>query len=130
MSDRMKIGLGLLAIATLGLWVFVLDQSPTPRGDVSFCEGLEHEPLLEAIKRKGVQRVQPSPSLSNTLWVFVGPTWQELPLADKKALDEKVRCLALSINEEGEPTWRSAYYDDTSGNLVALSSRQYGFRLK
>lgn len=130
MSERMKVGLGLLAVAALGLWVFVLDRSPTPRGDVSFCEGREHESLLEAIKQKGVQRIQPSPSLSNTLWVFVGPTWRELPLRDKEALDEKVRCLALSTNEEGEPTWRAAYYDDTSGNLVALSSRQYGFRLK
>ena len=79
---------------------------------------------------QGIRGTSRPPSLSNLLWVHVGPRWRALPLAEKQALDKVVRCAATMLDDQGRPAWQAAYYDNTTGKIVALTSREYGFRLK
>lgn len=93
------------------------------------CDPQAATGMLDDLKQHGILRVQHPPSLSNLLWVHVGPTWHALTFEEKKSLDRTVRCLALTKDDKGQTTWRAAYYNDATGKLAALTSKQYGFRL-
>ncbi len=116
--------LSLVAV-TLALLVIVLYQTGSPQ-----CDPQAAEATLATYADKGIRGTSHPPSLSNLLWVHVGPRWHALPLAEKQALDQVVRCAATTLNDQGHPTWQAAYYDNATGKIVALTSRQYGFRLK
>ena len=96
----------------------------------SQCDPQAAEATLATSADQGIHGTSRPPSLSNLLWVHVGPRWHALPLAGKKRLDQVVRCAATTLDDQGHPTWQAAYYDTTAGTIVALTSRQYGFRLK
>ena len=94
------------------------------------CDPREAEAALATYAERGIHGTSHPPSLSNLLWVHVGPRWHALSLAEKRALDQAVRCAATTLDDQEHPTWQAAYYDNTTGKIVALTSRQYGFRLK
>lgn len=94
------------------------------------CDPQAAEAVLGTYAEKGIHGTSRPPSLSNLLWIHIGPRWHALPLAEKKTLDQVVRCAATTLDDRGQPTWQAAYYDNTTGKIVALTSRQYGFRLK
>ena len=96
----------------------------------SQCDPQAAEATLATYADQGIRSTSHPPSLSNLLWVHVGPRWHALPLAEKQALDKVVRCAATTLDDQGRSTWQAAYYDDTTGTIVALTSREYGFRLK
>ncbi len=96
----------------------------------SQCDPQTAEAMLTTYAGQGIQGTSHPPSLSNLLWVHVGPRWHALPLAEKHALDRVVRCAATTLDAQGQPTWQAAYYDNATGAIVALTSREYGFRLK
>ena len=118
----LPISLALVGLLLAALWVF---QSRVP-----VCDPQAAEAELGNSADKGIHGTNRPPSASNLLWVHVGPRWHTLPQVEKKALDKLVRCAATTIDEQGHPTWQAAYYDAASGEIAALSSRQYGFRLK
>lgn len=118
----LPIGLAAAGLLLAALWVF---QSRVPG-----CDPQAAEAALGDSADTGILGTNRPPSASNLLWVHVGPRWHALPRVEKEALDTLVRCAATTIDEQGEPTWQAAYYDATSGEIAALSSRQYGFRLK
>jgi hypothetical protein len=62
--------------------------------------------------------------------VFVEKAWHKLPENEKRAIDRVVRCAAQTIDENGQPVWQAAYYDQATGKLAGLTSRKWGFRLK
>ena len=114
-----------LVAASFVLLAIVVYRSGSPQ-----CDPAAAEATLATYAEKGIRGTSHPPSLSNLLWVHVGPRWHALPLAGKKALDQVVRCAATTLDDQGQPTWQAAYYDNATGNIVALTSRQYGFRLK
>ncbi len=109
---------------------FVLLAILVYRSGFSQCDPQEAEATLATYAEKGIHGTSHPPSLSNLLWVHVGPRWHALPLDEKQALDRVVRCAATRLDDRGHPTWQAAYYDNTTGTIVALTSREYGFRLK
>ncbi len=111
-------GLSLVLVAIVIYWSGPLQ-----------CDPQQAEATLTTLADQGVQGTSHPPSLSNLLWVHVGPQWHALSLAEKKTLDRVVRCAATTPDEQGRPTWQAAYYDNATGTIVALTSRQYGFRL-
>ena len=116
--------LSLLGV-TLVLLAIVVYWSGSPQ-----CDPQAAEAALGAYAEKGIHGTSRPPSLSNLLWVHVGPRWHALPLAEKHTLDRMVRCAATTLDDQGRPAWQAAYYDNTTGTIVALTSREYGFRLK
>lgn len=96
----------------------------------SQCDPQAAEAALATYADQGIRGTSRPPSLSNLLWVHVGPRWHALPLAEKQALDKVVRCAATTLDDRERPTWQAAYYDNATGTIVALTSREYGFRLK
>ena len=114
-----------LVAAGLVLTAIVVYRSGIPQ-----CEPQAAEATLATYAGQGIRGTSRPPSLSNLLWVHVGSRWHALPLAEKHALDKVVRCAATTRDDQGRPTWQAAYYDDTTGAIVALTSREYGFRLK
>ncbi|MDD9819567.1 MAG: hypothetical protein OXR07_01655 [Nitrospira sp.] len=94
------------------------------------CNPQEAEATLARSADQGILGVNRPPSLSKLLWVHVGPRWHRLSLADKQSLDAIVRCAARTVDDQGQHVWQAAYYDQQTGDMVALTSRQYGFRLK
>ena len=114
-----------LVAAGLVLTAIVVYWSRVPQ-----CEPQAAEATLAAYADQGIRGTSHPPSLSNLLWVHVGSRWHALPLAEKQALDKVVRCAATTLDDQGRPTWQAAYYDNTTGAIVALTSREYGFRLK
>ena len=116
--------LSLVAVSLLVLAIVVY------RTGFPQCDPPAAEATLATYAEQGIHGTSHPPSLSNLLWVHVGPRWHALPLAEKKALDQVVRCAATTRDEQGHPTWQAAYYDNATGTIVALTSRQYGFRLK
>ena len=109
---------------------FVLLAIVVYRFEFPQCDPQAAEATLTTYADKGISGTSRPPSLSNLLWIHVGPRWHALPLAEKKALDTVVRCAATTLDDRGHPTWQAAYYDNRAGTIVALTSRQYGFRLK
>ncbi|MYC27708.1 MAG: hypothetical protein F4X63_06925 [Nitrospira sp. SB0662_bin_26] len=116
-----------LILMTTGL---VLAAIVVYRSGVPQCEPQAAEATLATYADQGIRGTSHPPSLSNLLWVHVGPRWHALPLAEKQALDKVVRCAATTLDDQGRPAWQAAYYDNTTGTIVALTSREYGFRLK
>ena len=116
-----------LIVVAAGLVVaaIVIDQTGS-----SPCDPQGAEATLATYTEKGIRGTSHPPSLSNLLWVHVDPRWHALPLAEKHALDRVVRCAATTLDDQGRPTWQAAYYDKATGTVVALTSREYGFRLK
>ena len=94
------------------------------------CDPHAAESSLADYTSQGIHGTNHPPSLSNLLWIHVGPKWHSLPQSEKEALDKVVRCAATTIDDNGQPNWQAAYYDQESGKLVALTSKRYGFRLK
>jgi len=115
----------ILVAGTLVVLAIVVHRSGSPQ-----CDPQAAEAALATYADQGIQGTSHPPSLSNLLWVHVGPAWHALPLAEKKTLDHVVRCAATTLDDRGQPTWQAAYYDNTTRRIVALTSRQYGFRLK
>lgn len=120
-SRLLQISLVAMSFLLLAAWVYWLETPP--------CNPQEAEAALATYADKGIHDTTHPPSMSNLLWVHVGPQWHALPLAEKRALDKVVRCAATTLDDEGQPTWQAAYYDNVTGKIVALTSRQYGFRL-
>jgi len=114
-----------LVAAGLMLTAIVVYRSEVPQ-----CEPQAAEAKLTTFNDQGIHGTSRPPSLSNLLWVHVGSRWHALPLAEKQALDKVVRCAATTLDDRGRATWQAAYYDNTTGAIVALTSREYGFRLK
>jgi len=114
-----------LVAASLVLTAIVVYRSGVPQ-----CEPQAAEAALATYADQGIRGTSHPPSLSNLLWVHVGPRWHALPLAEKQALDKVVRCAATTLDDQGRAAWQAAYYDNTTGAVVALTSREYGFRLK
>ncbi|MYJ22408.1 MAG: hypothetical protein F4101_03310 [Nitrospira sp. SB0673_bin_12] len=115
----------VLVAAGLVLTAIMVYWSKVPQ-----CEPQAAEATLATYADQGIQGTSHPPSLSNLLWVHVGPRWHALPLAEKQALDKVVRCAATTLDDRGHPAWQAAYYDNATGTIVALTSREYGFRLK
>ena len=109
---------------------FVLLAIVVYRFESPQCDPQAAEATLATYADQGIHGTSRPPSLSNLLWVHVGPRWHALPLAEKQALDKVVRCAATTLDDRGQPVWQAAYYDNSAGTIVALTSRQYGFRLK
>ncbi|MDE0144926.1 MAG: hypothetical protein OXI53_00645 [Nitrospira sp.] len=114
-----------LVAAGLVLTAIVVYWSRVPQ-----CEPQAAEATLSTYADRGIRGTSHPPSLSNLLWVHVGSRWHALPLAEKQSLDKVVRCAATTLDDRGRPTWQAAYYDNATGAIVALTSREYGFRLK
>ena len=114
-----------LVAAGLMLTAIVVYRSGVPQ-----CEPQAAEAKLTTFNDQGIHGTSRPPSLSNLLWVHVGSRWHALPLAEKQSLDKVVRCAATTFDDQGRATWQAAYYDNTTGTIVALTSREYGFRLK
>ena len=106
----------------VGWWLFGNHQV--------ICDPKSAEASLANYVAQGIQRAHHPPSLSNLLWITVGPEWHALSRQEKIVIDRIVRCAATTIDDLGQPTWQAAYYDGESGKLVALTSKQYGFRLE
>lgn len=123
-SSNRLLPISLVAVG-LVLLAIVVYQSGAPQ-----CDPKAAEATLGTYTEQGIQGTSHPPSLSNLLWVHVGPRWHALPLDEKKALDRVVRCAATTLDDRKQPTWQAAYYDNTTGGIVALTSREYGFRLK
>ena len=121
-SPAPALGILLILSAMLGWWIF--ESIP------STCEPKVAESALSQYRDQGIQQIQHPPSLSNLLWVMVGPEWHGLSQGEKDTIDRLVRCAATTTDQLGEPTWQAAYYDSNTGKLVALTSRKYGFRLE
>ena len=121
-SQRYFLALGLAILAGTAWWYLA--------GRGIDCVPSAAETLLSTYRDRGIEQVHHPPSLSNLLWITVGPEWHELSKQDKDTIDKIVRCAATVIDDLGQPTWQAAYYDTQSGKLVALTSKQYGFRLK
>ena len=124
-SFRSRILPIILVATSLVLLAILVYRSGAPQ-----CDPQKAEASLTTYADQGIHGTSRPPSLSNLLWVHIGPRWHALPLAEKHALDKVVRCAATTLDDQGHPTWQAAYYDNTTGNIVALTSRQYGFRLK
>ncbi len=115
---------GLVAVGVLLAAVWMTWPGSPP------CDPQEAEAVLADSADRGILGVNRPPSLSNLLWVHVGPRWHALSPADKQSLDAIVRCAARTVDDRGQHVWQAAYYDQQTGDMVALTSRQYGFRLK
>lgn len=123
-TSKRLLPLSVVAVSLLLLAIVIY------RSGSSQCDPRAAEAALATFADQGIQGTSHPPSLSNLLWVHVGPRWHALPLAEKKTLDQVVRCAATTLDDRGQPTWQAAYYDNATGTIVALTSRQYGFRLK
>ncbi len=122
-SNRtLPIGMAAVGVVLLAILAHCSGTSP--------CQPQEAEAALATYAEQGIHGTNRPPSMSNLLWVHVGPRWHALPLDEKKDLDKVVRCAATTLDDQGQPTWQAAYYDKSTGTIVALTSRQYGFRLK
>ena len=123
-ASKRILPLSLVAVSVV-LLAIVVYRFESPQ-----CDPQAAEATLATSVEQGILGTSRPPSLSNLLWIHVGPRWHALPLAEKKALDTVVRCAATTLDDQGHPTWQAAYYDNRAGTIVALTSRQYGFRLK
>ncbi len=116
--------LSMLLIAASGYWVWTTQFAPHA------CDPQAAHGQLQTLREKGIRNTGHGSSLTNLLWIYVGPKWHALPLEEKHSIDKIVSCAAQTIDAQGQPTWQAAYYDHKSGKLVALTSKRYGFRLK
>ena len=124
MSKGIVLGIAILLVGGVVYTFIASESAPEP------CNPKAAEANLANLLNQGIRGVGRPPSLSNLLWVHVGPEWHALPKKERASLDRVVRCAATTIDDQGQPTWQAAYYDHETGKLVALTSRRYGFRLK
>ncbi len=123
-SKGIVLGIAILLVGGVAYTLIALEPFAKP------CDPKAAEANLLNFTAQGIRGVGRPPSLSNLLWVHVGPEWHALPKKERASLDRIVRCAATTIDDQGQPTWQAAYYDHETGKLVALTSRRYGFRLK
>ncbi len=113
----------LVVGACVSVWWFFGPPSYT-------CNPQRAEANLLNYSAQGILQFERPPSMSNLLWVHVEPEWHALSREEKKAIDKIVQCAATIFDDLGQTTWQAAYYDRESGNLVALTSKKYGFRIQ
>lgn len=123
-SQPLFAALSLLIIGIAGYVVWTTQFAPI------HCDPQAAQAKLEALSDKGIRNTGHGSSLTNLLWIYVGPKWHALSLEEKQAIDKIVNCAATTIDDQGQPTWQAAYYDYKSGKMAALTSKRYGFRLK
>ncbi len=116
--------LSLVIMGIAGYWVWTTQFAPIP------CDPRAAHAKLKTLSDKGIRNTGRGSSLTNLLWIYVGPKWHALPLKEKQAIDKIVNCAATRMDDQGQPTWQAAYYDYKSGKMAALTSKRYGFRLK
>ena len=116
--------LSLLLIGASGYWVWTTQYAPIT------CNPKTSQAKLKTLTDQGIRNTGHGSSLTNLLWIYVGPKWHALPMAEKLSIDKVVSCAATTIDDQGQPTWQAAYYDYQSGKMAALTSKRYGFRLK
>ena len=116
--------LSLVLIGAAGYWIWITQYAPIT------CDSQAAHAELKTLGAKGIRNTGHGSSLTNLLWIYVGPKWHALPLKEKRSIDKIVNCAAQTIDEQGQPTWQAAYYDYKSGKMAALTSKRYGFRLK
>jgi len=117
-------GITILIIgACISVWWFFGPQSYT-------CNPQRAEADLSNYTAQGILQIEHPPSMSNLLWVHVGPEWHALSRKERRAIDKIVQCAATIFDDLGQTTWQAAYYDRESGDLVALTSKKYGFRIQ
>lgn len=121
---------GLLAILVIIIFIIAIYIGKGYQAGYPQCDPRTAEESLKNLSSRGVHGTNHPPSLSNLLWIHVGPTWFTLTRPEKIAIDKIVRCAARTINDEGQPTWQAAYYDYKTGKLIALTSKEYGFRIQ
>ncbi|MCH7615501.1 MAG: hypothetical protein IH978_07175, partial [Nitrospinae bacterium] len=114
----------LVLIGAAGYWVWTTQYAPIT------CDSQAAHAELKTLGGKGIRNTGHGSSLTNLLWIYVGPKWHALPLKEKRSIDKIVTCAAQTIDDQGQPTWQAAYYDYKSGKMAALTSKRYGFRLK
>ena len=116
--------LSLVLFGASGYWVWTTQYAPIT------CDSQAAHAELKTLGGKGIRNTGHGSSLTNLLWIYVGPKWHALPLKEKRSIDKIVTCAAQTIDDQGQPTWQAAYYDYKSGKMAALTSKRYGFRLK
>jgi len=116
--------LSLVIIGMASYWVWTTQFAPI------HCDPQAAQAKLKTLSDRGIRNTGHGSSLTNLLWIYVGPKWHALPLEEKQAIDKIVNCAATTIDDQGQPTWQAAYYDYKSGKMAALTSKRYGFRLK
>lgn len=112
----------ILGVASYGVWK--TQFSPI------HCDPQEALAMVKTFSEKGIRNTGRGSSLTNLLWIYVGPKWYALPMEEKLVLDKVVSCAATTIDDQGQPTWQAAYYDYQSGKMAGLTSKRYGFRLQ
>lgn len=116
--------LTLLIIGIAGYWIW------TTQFAAITCDPQRAHAKLKTLADKGIRNTGHGSSLTNLLWIYVGPKWHALPLEEKLSIDKVASCAATTIGDQGQPTWQAAYYDYQSGKMAGLTSKRYGFRLK
>ena len=116
--------LSLLIISVVGDAVWTTQFAPIT------CDPEAAHAKLKTLTDKGIRNTGRGSSLTNLLWIYVGPKWHALPMEEKLSIDKVVSCAATTIDDQGQPTWQAAYYDYQSGKMAGLTSKRYGFRLK
>ncbi len=123
-SKPIFVVLSLVLFGASGYWVWTTQYAPIT------CDSQAAHAELKTLGDKGIRNTGHGSSLTNLLWIYVGPKWHALPLKEKRSIDKIVTCAAQTIDDQGQPTWQAAYYDYKSGKMAALTSKRYGFRLK
>ncbi len=123
-SKPLYVLLSLLILGLAGYGVWETQFAPV------YCDSQEALAKLKTFSEKGIRNTGRGSSLTNLLWIYVGPKWYALPMDEKLSIDKVVSCAATIIDEQGKPTWQAAYYDYQSGKMAGLTSMRYGFRLK
>ncbi|MFB3071471.1 MAG: hypothetical protein ACE1ZK_05335 [Nitrospirales bacterium] len=123
-SKPIFVVLSLVLLGAVGYWVWTTQYAPIT------CDSKAAHAELKTLGDKGIRNTGHGSSLTNLLWIYVGPKWHALPLKEKRSIDKIVTCAAQTIDDQGQPTWQAAYYDYKSGKMAALTSKRYGFRLK
>jgi len=123
-SKPLFAALSLLIIVVAGYIVWTTQLAPIT------CDPEVAQTKLKTLADKGIRNTGHGSSLTNLLWIYVGPKWHALPLKEKQFIDKIVSCAATTIDDQGQPTWQAAYYNYQSGKMAALTSKRYGFRLK
>lgn len=123
-SKPLFLGLTILLIVGFGYWAWSTKFAPVT------CDPKTSLAKLHALKDKGIRNTGQGSSLTNLLWIYVGPKWHAISMEEKRSIDKIVRCAAQTIDDQGKPNWQAAYYNFDSGKMAALTSLRYGFRLK
>ena len=72
-----------LPISLVGVSLFLVAILTYQLGSTQ-CDPKEAETKLASYAQQGIHGTNHPPSMSNLLWVHVGPRWHALPLTEKK----------------------------------------------